>query len=48
MYRSDLWIEKYNINDIILVTDSWHMPYSLDGDVGFMPNIKISPSYKIH
>ena len=41
------WIKKYKINDIILVTDSWHMQRALLLFNASMPNIKISP-YPIH
>ena len=38
-----MWLKKYNINDIILVTDSWHMQRALLLFNAIMPNIKISP-----
>jgi len=41
------WIKKYKINDIILVTDNWHMQRTLLLFNASMPNIKISP-YPIH
>jgi uncharacterized SAM-binding protein YcdF (DUF218 family) len=41
--ETSLWLKKYNINDIILVTDSWHMQRALLLFNAIMPNIKISP-----
>ena len=41
--ETTLWIEKYKVNDIILVTDSWHMQRALLLFNAIMPNIKISP-----
>jgi len=41
--ETNLWINKYKINDIILVTDSWHMQRALVLFNATMPNIKISP-----
>ena len=38
-----LWLKKHNINDITLVTDSWHMQRALLLFNATMPNIKISP-----
>jgi uncharacterized SAM-binding protein YcdF (DUF218 family) len=37
------WIKEYDINDIILITDSWHMQRALLLFNIMMPNIEISP-----
>ena len=38
-----LWIKEYDIQDIILVTDNWHMQRALLLFNSTMPNIEISP-----
>ena len=38
-----LWIKEYDIRDIILVTDNWHMQRTLLLFNITMPNIEISP-----
>ena len=37
------WIKEYDINDIILITDSWHMQRALILFNVMMPNVEISP-----
>ena len=41
--ETSLWIKEYDIQDIILVTDNWHMQRALLLFNITMPNIKISP-----
>ena len=41
--ETSVWIKKYKINAIILVTDSWHMQRALLLFNATMPNIEISP-----
>ena len=38
-----LWIKERNINDIILITDNWHMPRTLLLFKASMPNREIVP-----
>ena len=37
------WVNEYDIQDIILVTDNWHMQRALLLFNSTMPNIEISP-----
>ena len=38
-----LWVKERNINDIILITDNWHMPRTLLLFKASMPNREIVP-----
>ena len=41
--ETSLWIKEYDIRDIILVTDNWHMQRTLLLFNITMPNIEVSP-----
>tara|TARA_B110000238_G_C16001953_1_gene384887 strand:- start:44 stop:616 length:573 start_codon:yes stop_codon:yes gene_type:complete len=41
--ETSVWMKKYNINDIILVTDDWHMQRALLLFNGIISNIQITP-----
>ena len=41
--ETNLWIKRQKVNDIILVTDSWHMQRALLLFNAAMPNVNISP-----
>ena len=41
--ETSLWIKRYDIRDIILVTDNWHMQRTLLLFNITMPNIEVSP-----
>ena len=41
--ETSIWLKKHDINDIILVTDDWHMQRALLLFNGSISNIKITP-----